>query len=136
MPVYEIAGGNSTGVAALVAGSTNYFGVPGSGRTNAETSVQAEAKDTMTLRNLIVRITSNGTSTNSTVMSRVNVANGAQSVTIGAALTGLFEDTGNIDSLVVGNTWAMQWVVGTGGTIIFTDAGFLLDTTTSRSILA
>lgn len=129
MPTYELCGGDNSNI---VAASANLFwGVPGTGRADVENEVRTKVFDTYTLQNLFIRVITNATTADSTVRSRKNNLNGAQSVTIAGGATGVFEDTANSDSLVSGDYFALNTVAGAGGDLTFTAAGFLLVTASS-----
>lgn len=122
---WEIGGGdnsNSTG-----AGATAFWAVPESTQNDTEIRVEHAVYETYTLKNLLIRVVSNFTTAASTVRSRKNQGNGAQSVSVPDAATGLFEDTTNSDSLVSGDTYCLQVVAGAGGAFVHTVAGFLLE---------
>ncbi len=117
MPTWLLVLGLGT-PAAEPAGATRY--VPPSSSLlmqTTEAKAQVIARDSYTLADLYVRVIANATTASSTVRSRVGGANGNQSVSIGAGATGVFQDTVNSDSLVDGNLFNSQVVVGAGGTL-------------------
>lgn len=132
MPTWEMGAGVADGN-ALGAASTRYVALSGGQVTSAtEADLQTLVRDTLTLDNLFVRITANATTATSTVRSRKNAANGAQSVSIGSGATGVFEDTTNSDSLVSGDLVNAQAVVGAGGSLTYSIIGFQLTHTTDN----
>lgn len=108
----------ATGIATTVApGNTQYQPLSGTGSTQTtEANVQHKIRLTGTLRRLFANISTNSlTTATTTIRTRVNGANGAQSVSIGAGLTGIFEDTSNTDAVVSGDLINYQTVVAAGG---------------------
>ena len=85
-----------------------------------------ESNDSYTLANLWVRAIANAASTNSTVRSRKNTANGGQTVTVTALTTGVFTDAVNTDALVTGDVFNAQIVVGAGGSLTLSMISFSL----------
>lgn len=110
----HILGGPSTTVNAS---ATSYFS--GVGRFIAA-SAEADAKTPLrtqgTLSQLRVRVVTNGITASTTFRTRINGANGAQSVSIGSGLTGAFEDTSNSDTVAIGDDFNYQIVAGGSGT--------------------
>jgi hypothetical protein len=131
--VFEAAGNHccyysnndTTGKSLSTASTTFYFSLSGSttagadgGTTESVTSFTSRA--TGTWRNFQVYVGSNGRSTSTVVKSRKNTADGNCSITIGAGLTGLFEDTSNTDTLADGDSFNWSAALGTGtGAIVF-----------------
>ena len=101
----------------LSQGGTAY-GYPASARlpASAEVSAQRTFQVGGTFSKLWVRIVSNGVSATSTIRSRLNGANGAQSVSINAASTGEFIDASNSDAVVAGDEFVTHYSIGAGGT--------------------
>jgi len=133
MPTYPLVAGHSTG-AALTASSTRYLN-PAGGIVSSTTEArhQAVARDSYTLAKLYVRVITNATTASSTVRSRKNTANGAQSVSIGAGATGVFQDSVNSDSLVAGDLFNTQAVVGAGGSLTVTIIAYTLATASNTT---
>lgn len=115
--------------ATLAAGSTQYFHAfsTENGYASTEAEVQIPASQKLRGRMLTLQISANATSATSTVGSRVNTAAGRQSLSIGSAATGLFQDTTNIDPLQVDDLTAFVFTVGTGGTITPRTGMFVFD---------
>jgi len=112
--------------------STTFYMALGSGRnvgnqTTTEANTQNYVGFTGTIANLLVDVSSNPRGTTTTVNSRKNTANGNMSVSIGAAATGLFEDTVNTDSVVSGDLVNYSLTTGSGG-------GSLVPETTSSEV--
>lgn len=107
------------GASVFTTGTTYYLPPMGCSRAivRPEAALQAIARDSYTWANLFVRVTANAATADTVVSSRVDGANGSQSVTIPAGTTGTFEDTVNSDSLVDGSLFNSQLVVGAGGDI-------------------
>lgn len=116
------------------AGSTNFcpLGSTYTPPTGAEALSQVLARSSYTMANLFLRVVTNGTTGSSTSTSRKNAAPGNMSVTIGAGLTGTFEDTVNTDSLVTGDLFCERLVVGAGGSINRSLLGVTLDNSGSN----
>lgn len=72
--------------------------------TATEVQTQQTALETATLDKLQCIVTLNA-STGYTVKTRKNTANGGQSISVGNAATGFFEDTSGTDSLVAGDVF-------------------------------
>ncbi len=85
-----------------------------------------------------INITANPRSTTTTFTSRVNGANGNQTLSISTSATGWFEDASNSDSLAAGDTYNYKIVTGTGsGTIsFFPPICVLTDASSTLNILA
>lgn len=116
------------------ASTTLYLGlIGGSGTNTTEVNVTQEVPCAGTLKNLYSYVSSNGRSTGSTVRSRVNAADGAMSMSIGASATGIFEDTANSDTLNVGDEINSSVTTGTGtGTLVVDHTNAKFETTTGQ----
>lgn len=80
---------------------------------------------TATMKNLFVRVTTNGRGTISTVGSRIGGVAGNLIASIGAAATGIFEDTSHTDSITSGSLVNATVILGTGaGSLILTHIAF------------
>jgi len=88
--------GNQDSLAAGEVSGEQYFGVGG------------------TLKNGAINTSSNGRTTNTTVISRKGGANGNISITITASTSGYFEDTSNSDTIASTNLANWQSTTGTG----------------------
>jgi len=119
-------------------GTTRYYAISGYiyPVTN-ENWAKCRIHDTLTAKNLYVRVFGNTLNNATTLRTRKNGANGTQSVSIPAGATGEFEDTVNTDSLASGNDFNYQAVTGgTTGIITFTIFSCTLDhATVQTSIL-
>ena len=80
-----------------------------------EANAQYTVRSSATLSNLRVFVIANTSPGTSVVRTRVNVADGAQSVSILTTQTGSFEDTTNSDSVVAGDEINYQMVTPAGG---------------------
>ena len=100
-----------------------------------EADGQALSRDSYTWAKLYVRVIANSLTGATTLRSRVNGANGNQSVTIGAGTTGTYTDDVNSDSLVSGGLFNFQVVTGTGTSITFTVIASTLTATSNVPIL-
>lgn len=83
--------------------------------TAAEGSQKYRFRISTTLKYLFVEIGANTRSTTSTIGVRKNGANGNQTLSIGAGLTGQFEDTSNTDSFAAGDDFNFFHTHSTGG---------------------
>lgn len=94
---------------------TNFQAAMGDWSTIHTTEPRAEirARTAYTLADMWLRIQANDLTGSTTVRSRRNGANGNQSVSIGAGVTGIFEDTVNSDSIAVGDRFNSQIITGT-----------------------
>ena len=110
---------NST-VNGIAFGTTTYANMVGYRANNAtEAATQLKVYDTLTGRNLYVRVPTNSVNAATTIRTRVNGVDGNLSVSVPASTTGTFEDTTNTDSLVSGNNYNYQIVTGGGAGTIF-----------------
>lgn len=131
--VFDVAGVqaqnrvSSSGIPTGSAASTTYyFGIGGStSLVTSEAQVQQIARTALTLKNFATYVVTNARSTTTTSGSRVNTANGNLAVSIGASATGLFEDTGNSDTVASGIPIDAFLTTGTGtGDIITSFIGY------------
>jgi hypothetical protein len=121
-----VAGQGSVSIAT--ASTTRYAVLPGAlGALNTtESSSDLRAPAAQTIANLACYVSANARTTTTTLKSRKNAADGAQSVSIGAGLTGWFENTTNTDSLAADDRFCAAIVTGAGTeTLTFTVIGFL-----------
>ncbi len=101
---------------SLLAGSTNYLPINGlQSSDGTEARAYYTFRHSTTLSDLRVNCNDNNATGASTVRTRVNGANGNQSVSIPAEATGVFEDAVNTDSISAGDEVNYQAVVGAGG---------------------
>lgn len=97
---------------------TQYLAVSGSSRNNgSEALLQAIARASYTLQNLMVVVTTNTSVNTSTVRTRKNGANGNLTVAIGPGVTGTIEDTVNSDTLVATDLFCYQFVTPVDGNL-------------------
>jgi hypothetical protein len=135
MPNWLLQASNPAGL-AVSAGATRFAVVAGDiVAIAAESATQAMTRGTYTLSQLFVRVTANATAASSTVRSRKNGSNGAQSVSIGAGATGVFQDTVNSDSLLTGDLINSQETVGAGGSLTISIISYILAASTDIPIL-
>ena len=101
------------------AGLTRYRAIGGTiSTTGTESDQQYTVRSTATLSNLRAFVVSNSLSVTTTMRTRKNLGNGAQSVSILTLETGSFEDTVNTDSVAAGDEINYQIVTPAGaGTI-------------------
>lgn len=104
----------STGIAA--ASQTAYLAPEGRGNPAVTTEAQQQQmiRSPVDARNLQAYVSANARTTTTTIRTRKNSANGAQSLSIGSGATGLFEDVTNSDQLNSGDKFNYQYVTGTG----------------------
>lgn len=118
MALYLLTSGANNGE-IVAAAATRFFPIAGDLEDHAaEADTQNRARSAYTLSDLLVRVINNSVTAASTVRSRVNGANGNQSVSIGASATGVFEDITNTDTIASGDLINSQLVVGSTGTEI------------------
>lgn len=113
-------------VSTSSASTTTYQKVAGT-CTSTSTDVLSSfpAPVALTLSNFQIYVTANARSTATTFKSRVDAADGNQSISVGAGLTGFFEDASNSDSLTAGQLYNVSRTTGTGGgTITYANPGF------------
>lgn len=110
----------SKGPGSTDASTTSFYaavdGFIGGGVNTTEAFLQITYRSAGTLSNMYIRIIENDRGV-STLTSRINGANGAQSISIGASSTGEFEDTTNTDTITAGDEVNYQIVTGAGGTV-------------------
>lgn len=129
-----VCGYSDTG--SLFDGSTAYWQPCGWMKEfqSVEANCQFIARDSYTLSDLFVRVVANTLTNACTVRTRVNGANGNQSVSIGAGATGAFQDGVNSDNLVSGDLFDYQSVAPIGGVDIeFTIMSLVLHTATNTT---
>jgi hypothetical protein len=103
-----------------VASVTRYspFRGCGGGGTNSYSSLESDVNEYHVvegaLSNLQIYITTNGNSNDATQTSRVNGADGNQTYTITATVTGLFEDATHSDAITAGDYTSVKTVTGAG----------------------
>lgn len=89
--------------------ATRYFPISGFGTdSSTESAIQTPMKLACTAKRLSAVLITNASGTATTVRSRKNTANGAQSVSITAGSTGRFTDVTNSDTLVAGDLFNYQ----------------------------
>ncbi len=85
--------------------------------TVTEARAQCDLQGAFDISNLFCYVVANTVNGNTVVVTRVGGVNGNLTVTVGSGATGIFEDTGNSDSLVAGNLYNFRVVAaGTVGT--------------------
>lgn len=101
-------------------GATRYVFIDGRSSPSAtENNAKYTMRQASTLSNLAGYVHSNTLDAATTIRTRVNNANGGQSVTINSGVTGAFEDAVNTDAVASGQTIDYQIVAGgTAGAII------------------
>lgn len=105
--------------AALSTASTTFFGAfagvqSAANQGTTENRFQNYASVAGTMSALYSNVVVNGRSSTSTVRSRVGGANGNMTLSITAGATGLFQDTGNSDTLAAGDLMNYSMTNGTG----------------------
>jgi len=126
--------GQNFGVTQFKAPAGNINNV---GAEASEQLLIRNAITTLTVQDLYVRVTINSVNGTTTVQTRKNGANGTLVVSIGAAATGVFEDTTHSDSLATGDLYCTtQVTAGTSGTIDFSTVSEAVTTNTPAVIVA
>ncbi len=126
---------NST--TSIAAGATAWFsmGTADNAQTGNEANFQVTFQANGTLSNMYCRVATNATTGSSTLTSRKNTANGNQTVSIGSAATGEFQDTTHTDSVSAGNLLSYQIINGGGGALgLVINAIQFAPTTTTNTI--
>lgn len=136
MTVWPMVNAGSTGLT-----SDRFMSLSGGlGSANSQSTTEADmgtlVRGNYTLSNLWVRIPTNTRNATTTGRTRVNAGNGAQSVSVNASTTGVFEDTVNSDSLVDGDLANYQYdIAGTSGTVTVTAMSVLCSSATDQPVL-
>lgn len=105
-----------SGLSKATDSSSSYYAPTGLGTGGSATENNySKVSINGTAQNLQTNISSNPRSTTSTIRFRKNQANGNQVLSIGAAATGLFEDTTNTDTIVSGDEIGTVLILSTGG---------------------
>ncbi len=114
-------------------GTTNYIHAGGRPvRSTVENDTRLKARLRLVLSKLTVNITANSVNNTSTVRTRVNGANGLESVIIPSSTTGIFTDSTNSDSLLSTDEINYQIVTGgTTGNMTLRSIGVIADSTAS-----
>jgi hypothetical protein len=134
--VFKAASGHATfwvspGGGATWAASTSYglniTGVVGSTAFINIARVQNRSGSTGILQRFALGVVTNTTTASSTCGTNIAGSAGLNTVTVGAGLTGTFQDTTHSDYLTVGTLYCAQAVIGAGGSISpsFTSVGFV-----------
>ena len=106
---------NTAGTTANGENVTRSYPVGGAAQTQTKGAEAAlRSRSAGTLSGLYVRLSANTRTSTSTWKSRINGADGAQSVSIGAAATGSFEDVTNTDTIAVGDSIMTAVALGAG----------------------
>lgn len=101
------------------AGSTVYASFGSSGNSSTESSFRTEINLALNVSKLWIYVSSNATSSSSTVNLRINgVSSTNNTLTIGAGATGAFEAGGNTDTLAATDEVNIQVVNGGGGSLV------------------
>lgn len=127
------------GVSLAAASTTRYIKLTGQlgDQATAEATEQFLFNTGATLKNLFCYISANARTNSTTIGTRKNASNGAQSVSIGAGATGIFEDTANSDSISDGDLANYYLTTGTGAeSITYTLISVECETTNSKTVYA
>jgi hypothetical protein len=118
--------------------ATRYLMMGGRNAINtSEASAQTLMKNSGTLANFFVYASTNARVTDTTFRVRKNGSNGNQVITVGAGVTGIFEDTSNSDSFVADDLVNCTVVTGTGSSesIVIQQVSTELTTTDNTFLL-
>lgn len=119
----------------LTGASTSYFFKMGMGGGNSTITTESQQTTTQRVAGVWSRagiyITANSRATAGTLRSRVNAANGNQSVSITATTTGRFEDASNSDTVASGDTFNLAMTNGTGTSALSVNHAYAKFTATS-----
>lgn len=83
--------------------------------STTEADKAATVRNSGVFRRMFIDVNANARITNTIFSMRVNNADGAQSITVGAGGTGFFEDASNSDAVASGNTANFSGLTSTGG---------------------
>ncbi len=99
-----------------LAGDLEFFALSGGSPIGqaTETNAQAPMPAPLTIFDISLQVSANGLATATTWVLRVNGADGNSTITVGAGLTGFFEDLTNFDDLVAGDLVCYQYREGGG----------------------
>lgn len=101
--------------------------------TGSDTNLRVPVNYAFTAMGLTLYVSTNSGSVSATGASYINGAAGAQSVTIGAAATGWFQDVSNTDSLSPGDDYSTTITPGVGtGSLRIEVQGMFLESTEGR----
>ncbi len=105
-----------SGSSLSVAGTTSFFPLGGDGATppTVETFAKCRQRIAGTMKNLAIFLTANTRSDATTVKSRLNGADGTLTMSVGAAGTGIFEDTTHSDAIAIADDYNFAVVTGAG----------------------
>lgn len=118
------------------AGNTYYFtlnGAQAASLLTSEANAKCKMRCTGTWSNIQILARSNSVSVSSTYRSRINGANGNQSVSIPASTSGLFEDGTNTDTIADGDEINTQLVIPAGSGSFTADCGGSMFTATENA---
>lgn len=124
------AQGYSTAGAGIDDGSTRWYALEGSAGLlpTWEPYTQVHARTAFTAKNGYAYVRSNTLNGACVATFRINTADATLAITIGAGLTGGFQDTVNTDAVAVGNLVNWELIAGgTAGWIYFQALGFELE---------
>jgi hypothetical protein len=121
-----LVGCKQSGASISTNSSTFYLPMGSSGVLfeSTEAKVKFRAGVAGTLSHLSCHVDSNARSTTTTLRTRVNGANGAQSIAITAGATGFFIDSSNTDAVVAGDDVNMSISTLTGGGALVIDGAW------------
>lgn len=134
----DVGGSYGSGVTTFEPLCSYAPGNVSAGSAKPEDRVQFRVRTSYTLASLFVRVRINSLDTGTSIVrSRINGADGSQSVSFGAGVTGDFQDTVNSDSLTAGDLVASQEITGgTSGSVTLRVISYSLnDTVGERNII-
>ena len=101
-----------------------------------EANAQYTFRVASTLSRFRVYVSSNANTATTTCRTRLNAANGAQSVSVAGSSTGSFEDTTNTDTVVAGDEVNFQVITGAGTGAFVLSLMQVLSTSIGRQVAA
>ena len=114
--LYRAAAFGGTDETAVGSGTTSYMPLDGDLAPNAtEANVRMRALRPGTVSSCAIRISANAALTGGTATFRVNGADTAMVVAVGAGATGIFWLDGAVPALVAGDSFDVKFVSGVGG---------------------
>lgn len=115
-------------VGAVASGDT-YFGVnTNTGQSATESTHQSLLVADGVFKNLLAKVSTNDSVTTSTLVSRINGADGAITVSISGLTTGTFEDVSNSDTVSAGDLYCVKASGATVGDAVASVVAIALET--------
>lgn len=118
--------------------ATTYYTYPIQGAPETASTTEASKKTPIRSAGVFSRIaiviSANDTTGAGTLKSRINGADGSQSVSIPAGTTGTFVDENNTDAIIATDQYDLVLTTGSGGTTVAYTSSYVVFTPTSNTI--